>query len=224
MTGTVTIGVSLKSYLGPERTRAWLAEVASTPVPEGVELVLFPEAIMLADAVRAVEGTGIAIGAQDLGAESAGAHTGQIPGAHLRELGVRYAEVGHAERRASGDGEPVIRAKAAAAQAAGLVPWLCVASAKEAFDVDGVVAYEPIASIGAERPAHPDAIAAEVAGIRRRLRPGTPIVYGGSAGPGTWAGVAGIVDGLFLGRFAHEPAALATVIREAAARYERTRA
>ena len=43
------------------------------------------------------------------------------------------------------------------------------------------------------------------------------MIYGGSAGPGLLTELGDTVDGLFLGRFAHDPAALAAVLDEAAA-------
>jgi len=42
------------------------------------------------------------------------------------------------------------------------------------------------------------------------------IIYGGSAGPGLLPDLGGTVDGLFLGRFAHDPQAVAGVLTEAA--------
>ena len=53
-------------------------------------------------------------------------------------------------------------------------------------------------------------------GLRESLG-GRRLIYGGSAGPGLITELARSVDGLFLGRFAHDPAALADVIDEAAA-------
>lgn len=43
----------------------------------------------------------------------------------------------------------------------------------------------------------------------------SPVVYGGSAGPGLLPRLDGGVDGLFLGRRAHDPEALAAVLDEA---------
>ena len=82
-----------------------------------------------------------------------------------------------------------------------------------------VVAYEPIWAIGAAEPAPADYVNEVVAGIRAELaaRSGAtppPIVYGGSAGPGLLARLPE-VDGLFLGRFAHDPANVAIVLDEA---------
>ena len=43
------------------------------------------------------------------------------------------------------------------------------------------------------------------------------VLYGGSAGPGLLTEIGADVDGLFLGRFAHDPTAVKTVVAEAAA-------
>ena len=40
------------------------------------------------------------------------------------------------------------------------------------------------------------------------------VIYGGSAGVGTWTGLKGVLDGMFLGRFAHDPAELQKVLEE----------
>ena len=92
---------------------------------------------------------------------------------------------------------------------------------------DVVLAYEPVWAIGAASPADPSHVVGVTRGIRAlecvRRRDGqgstTRIVYGGSAGPGLFAKlVAGGdgVDGLFLGRFAHDPAQFVKTIREVA--------
>jgi triosephosphate isomerase len=83
-----------------------------------------------------------------------------------------------------------------------------------------VVAYEPHWAIGAAQPASDEHIKAVVAGLRgavAQLAPGSSVIYGGSAGPGLLTRLADSVDGLFLGRFAHDPKAFATVLDEAMA-------
>ena len=73
-----------------------------------------------------------------------------------------------------------------------------------------VLAYEPVWAIGASRPADPEYVVAVVGALRARISDapfGRPldirILYGGSAGPGTWEKLKPACDGLFLGRFAH---------------------
>lgn len=83
-----------------------------------------------------------------------------------------------------------------------------------------IVAYEPVWAIGAPQPAPDDHIVAVLAGIEAHLatRPelvGSVVIYGGSAGPGLLTRGAGRIGGLFLGRFAHDPAAVAAILDEA---------
>lgn len=83
-----------------------------------------------------------------------------------------------------------------------------------------IVAYEPVWAIGAPAPAPDDHIVAVLAGIEAHLatRPelaGSVVIYGGSAGPGLLTRGGGRIGGLFLGRFAHDPAAIRTILDEA---------
>ncbi|KAK2746657.1 hypothetical protein FQN57_003001 [Myotisia sp. PD_48] len=78
-------------------------------------------------------------------------------------------------------------------------------------DAPVIFAYEPVWAIGQPVPAGVDHISAVVKGIRMvieaRAHTGdAKIIYGGSAGPGLWSegGLGKAVDGMFLGRFAHQ--------------------
>ena len=82
-----------------------------------------------------------------------------------------------------------------------------------------VFAYEPIWAIGAKEPAGKEHVCAVVRGMKgpvRRTgwRGDVRWLYGGSAGPGVWEGLKEQCDGLFLGRFAHEPERFLDVIKE----------
>lgn len=86
-------------------------------------------------------------------------------------------------------------------------------------DAPVIFAYEPVWAIGQPKPAGVDHVAAVVQGIRALIgaRPGTArVLYGGSAGPGLWGagGLGRAVDGMFLGRFAHEIDGVRKVVRE----------
>ncbi|KAJ6059716.1 uncharacterized protein N7446_000367 [Penicillium canescens] len=86
-------------------------------------------------------------------------------------------------------------------------------------DAPVIFAYEPVWAIGQPKPAGVDHVAAVVSGIRGVVgeRVGTVrVLYGGSAGPGLWSrGRLGeAVDGMFLGRFAHEIGGVREVVRE----------
>ncbi|KAI2601990.1 Triosephosphate isomerase [Hypoxylon sp. NC1633] len=89
-------------------------------------------------------------------------------------------------------------------------------------DAQVVLAYEPVWAIGAAEPAgaeHVVAVAQKISTLEcvRRRQGATRILYGGSAGPGLYEKLKDGVDGLFLGRFAHDPALFYQTILEVAA-------
>ncbi|MGP2441247.1 triose-phosphate isomerase family protein [Streptomyces sp. JW3] len=250
MTTPTVLGVSLKMYLGHRRTLQWahaVADVARThpALADGTaELFVLPSFPQLVPVMDALAGTPVRVGAQDLATEDHGPYTGEVSGAALKEIGCRYAEVGHAERRRLyGEGDTTVAAKTAAALRNGLVPVLCVgerdraapavAAERTTAELDRLlatagalgglgpvtVAYEPQWAIGAPRPATPEHISTVCRALRTRLTAdprlaGSRVVYGGSAGPGLLTALGADVDGLFLGRFAHDPRAVAAVLDE----------
>ena len=84
-----------------------------------VDVVVFPPYVYLADAVRMLEESGIAVGAQDVCAEPAGAFTGQVAASMLKDVGCRYVIVGHSERRRLYHEDDVLVARKFAAVSAG---------------------------------------------------------------------------------------------------------
>jgi triosephosphate isomerase (TIM) len=250
MTARVSIGVSLKMYFGHVDARRWFARVAELAaahpaIAEGrIEFFVIPTYLQVLPALEAFAGTRTLVGAQDVSAWDHGAYTGEIGAPELFEVGVRVAEIGHAERRRLfGETDEDVAAKVAASLRSGITPVLCLGEA-DRFDPDAaaeatvaqlhaalegapagriIVAYEPVWAIGASEPAP----VAHIATVAQRLRAelaslddhdGSTVIYGGSAGPGLLAELGDSVDGLFLGRFAHDPDALAGVLDEAAAR------
>jgi len=210
-----------------------------------VDLFVVPSFPALVPVREVLASTPVRLGAQDLATADAGAFTGEVSGVELAEIGCTLAEVGHAERRTLfHEDDAVISAKTAAALRNGITPLLCVgeespaspavaalevavqidaalAEADEAgLDGSVVVAYEPVWAIGTPEPAAPDHIGAVVAALEARLaelpaRAGSRVIYGGSAGPGLLTELGGDVRGLFLGRFAHDPAAVERILDEA---------
>ena len=161
------------------------------------EVIVCPPYVHLADVQRALAGSSVNLGAQDVSAESAGAHTGEVAAAMLTEFGCTHVIVGHSERRADrGDTDAAVAAKAVAALGAGLVPIVCVGETLEERDADRVdevvarqldavleavadadrsnverlvVAYEPVWAIGTGRTATPEQAQAVHAVIRERV-------------------------------------------------------
>lgn len=207
------------------------------------ELVVLPTFVSVPSAIAAVRGTQVRVGAQDLATEDSGPFTGEVSGAELSEIGCTHVEVGHAERRTLfGETESVVAAKVGAALRNGLVPILCVGEASRADPATAadvcvsqvlsalpqdagdaatsrvIVAYEPYWAIGAAEPAPTH----YVADVCQRVRTGLAqhvadfaIIYGGSAGPGLLTELGDDVDGLFLGRFAHDPHVVPGLLAEA---------
>jgi triosephosphate isomerase len=242
---SATIGVSLKMYFGHAAAIEWFARVADLAREhEDVDLFVLPSFVAIPAALEAFAGTNVTVGAQDLHWEDSGPYTGEVSGAELAELGVGVVEVGHAERRGLfGETDAIVAAKTTAALRNGLTPVLCIGETEPhspeaaalvaigqlesalAGAPDGrvIVAYEPVWAIGADEPADPAYVREVCHWLRRALtgkpeREGSTVIYGGSAGPGLLGELENAVDGLFLGRFAHDTSALAAVLDEASAR------
>ncbi|MBA8815168.1 triosephosphate isomerase [Microbacterium halimionae] len=207
-----------------------------------VEVFVIPTYLQIDDAVRTFADTPIKIGAQDVSEYPPGAFTGEISASELVESGVAVAEIGHAERRRLfAESEAVVTAKTTAALAEGITPVLCLGETAHMSPTDAaattvaqlhsaiaesaagalIVAYEPVWAIGAPEPAPAHHIAAVTAALRAAVdaldnRRGSAVIYGGSAGPGLLTALDGAADGLFLGRFAHDPDAFVAVLDEAA--------
>lgn len=241
------VALSLKMYFGHERTMAYveslLPYLETRPlVREGrLRAALLPTFLSLPELGRRVDGTPLLLGAQDLCQADEGPFTGEVSGSELARLGVRIAEIGHAERRALyGETDELVTAKVAAASRNGLIPLLCIGEPErtdpaavaemcaahvrsamgDAHPAELWVAYEPHWAIGASEPAPVTYVRAVCERLRHhldRLAVPSSILYGGSAGPGLLTQLAGAVDGVFLGRFGHDPAAFDTVLGEAEA-------
>ncbi|MCI9887478.1 triosephosphate isomerase [Micrococcales bacterium 31B] len=223
------------------RVRAELGEHKAVRTG-AVTVFVIPTYLQILPAVTAFAGTSIQVGAQDVAAFDSGAYTGEVSANELAQVGARLAEIGHAERRRLfHETDADTAAKANAALTAGLTPVLCLgetdreqpgaaaasvvqqlrANLAGAAPGPVIVAYEPVWAIGAAEPAATAHISAVTVALRAALadlpeRAGSSVIYGGSAGPGLLTALGDTVDGLFLGRFAHDPSALRAVVDEAA--------
>ena len=175
--------------------KALLAELELQLQPQWpIDIVVFPPYVYLSDAVRLLAETSLAVGAQDVCAEPAGAFTGQVGASMLRDVGCRYVIVGHSERRRLyHEDDALVARKFAAALAAGLTPVLCLGESledREAHRTEAVVgrqldaviamhgiasfsgavlAYEPVWAIGTGRTASPEQAQEVHAFLRSRI-------------------------------------------------------
>ncbi|KAK4548143.1 hypothetical protein LTR36_010012 [Oleoguttula mirabilis] len=221
-----------------------VSQLSSAAEQANVDLFVIPDFVTLLSAKGKLQNTSIQLGAQDTYSEDKGAFTGEVSPLTLKQAGVNIVEIGHAERRRLfGETDQDVAKKAAAIVRNGMVPLVCIGEksksniASQAVglavseckpqitaalsqipdDAEVILAYEPVWAIGAAEPAGADHVVTVTQNLRELVsgRKGrTRILYGGSAGPGTFDKLKDGVDGLFLGRFAHDVKNLETVIQE----------
>src|SRR3989344_2600398 len=91
------------------------------------EMVVCPPDVYLEHVSQVIgQKSEVRLGAQNLSTEESGAHTGEISGGMLKNLGVTYVIVGHSERRRLGETDEIVAKKISVAIKDGLVPILCV--------------------------------------------------------------------------------------------------
>jgi triosephosphate isomerase len=213
MTRRQLVGTSWKMNFTTGEARQYLR--ALLPLVRDLhsrDLFVLPPFTSLWVAREELAGTAIAWGAQDVHESLSGAHTGDISAPMLVDLGCRYVEVGHSERRRDhGERDPHIALKVATAIGCGLEVILCVGEScpmptpmarsmvlrhlgailggRKPQDLDRVVvAYEPAWAIGAgARPAAVDHVSAIHLAVRNWLggrgSSDPRVIYGGSVGP-----------------------------------------
>jgi triosephosphate isomerase len=163
------------------------------------DLLICPQFLAVPRVCGVLDGTAVAVGAQDLFWEDDGAFTGEISAGMIENTGATHVLVGHSERRhILGEGNDVVALKLGAALRSSLIPVLCVGEQIEdreagkhedtvreqleialadvpADQIPGVViAYEPVWAIGTGKTATPaDAVSmhAFIRGwVRERFR------------------------------------------------------
>jgi len=134
--------------------------------------------VYISDVRNALAGSPIAVGSQNVADQASGAYTGEVSAAMLADCGVKYALVGHSERRSYyGDTDQSVAARFVQAQKQNVIPVLCVGETLEereqgkTFQVvdqqldavidaagidaftNAVIAYEPVWAIGTGKTA-----------------------------------------------------------------------
>ena len=147
----------------------------------GVEVAVCPPFVYLAAVAEAIAGSPVQLAAQNMYFEPKGAFTGEISAAMLKDVGCRYAVLGHSERRhVFGETDELIAKKVVSALDGGLDVILCVGELLEerkaeqtnavvqrqiGSALDGLtaeqmakvtVAYEPVWAIGTGETATPE--------------------------------------------------------------------
>ncbi len=188
------------------------------------ELLVCPPFVHIPLVAEIIAGTAVQIGGQTCHIAVSGAHTGDVSAAMLRDLNCGYVILGHSERRADhGESDAMVRAKAEAALAAGLVPIVCVGETEEqrlagnalqviARQLKGsvpvgmaaerlVVAYEPVWAIGTGKVATPEQaqdvhmhIRGMLSAENAEVAAGVQILYGGSMKGENAAGLLAMPD------------------------------
>jgi len=158
------------------------------------EMAVCPPFVYVAQVAQMLAGTKVAVGAQDVSDQEAGAFTGEVAPGMLTDIGCKYVIVGHSERRSLyAESDEFTARKFAAARKAGLVPILCVGELLEEREQgiteavvarqldaviklegiaalgDAVIAYEPVWAIGTGKTASPQQAQDVHAFIRGKL-------------------------------------------------------
>ena len=207
-----------------------------------IEFFVLPSTPMITQLVSIFTGSQIRVGSQNHSAVELGAFTGETSAQMLSEIGCEFAEIGHAERRRDfNETDELIARKVLQALSAHLIPVICVGELtqsssekaaeicieqiKTALSLSGtylhqrmIIAYEPIWAIGVAAPADAAYINAVCAKIKEASSilgsTNLQILYGGSADQGLFEKIAQSVDGLFLGRSAHDVNNLKKIVEE----------
>lgn len=171
-----------------------LAEISAGGVDVAkADVLVCPPFPYLTQALDKVQGTAIAVGAQDCSVHDAGAYTSEVSAAMLRDVGCTYVILGHSERRSyHAESDQIVAAKTLQALRAGLTPIVCVGETleqRESGATDAVVgaqlkavlekldsaeiakivvAYEPVWAIGTGKTATPE-MAQEVHAFLRQV-------------------------------------------------------
>ena len=201
MNKTVAEGLDLVAALKRELTSV-----------KEVDIVVCPPFTALESISKAIEGSNLRLGAQNMSEHNFGAHTGETCAGMLKEFLVRYVILGHSERRQYQlEGDPLIAKKAAS-----LKPIVCVGEKLEEREAgkteqvvetqvrgslagltkehmeETILAYEPVWAIGTGKTATTQQAQDVHAFIRRVLTQmfdeatarRVRIQYGGSVKPG----------------------------------------
>ncbi len=182
-----------------------------------IDVLICPPSLYIAPLVKRCQKASIFLGAQNCHAEIKGAHTGEISSEMLADIGANYVILGHSERRAAGESDKEVKAKAEAALRAKITPIICVGEtlkqresgqAKAIVEAqtnaslpatrddmsDIVIAYEPVWAIGTGKTAMTEDIDDMHRHISQLTEGRYRLLYGGSVKPANAKDILAIKD------------------------------
>lgn len=230
-------------YFDLEKTMQYIKDCASLAphaLAKDVDIFILPDFLSLttASTILGLEAPTIRLGAQDCFWEDSGAYTGEVSPAVLKSIGCSLVALGHAERRRLfGETDADVARKTQAVVRNGMTPLVCIGekargttaeaveecrpqieAALHVTNEEVIFAYEPVWAIGQSEPASAEYVVAVAKGLRKVFgERSVRLLYGGSAGPGTFEAIREGVDGLFLARFGHDSSRFRQVITEVGA-------
>ena len=156
------------------------------------DIVVCPPFVDLCCAAKVLEGSNVKLGSQNIHWAAKGAFTGEISADMLKCIGVKYAIIGHSERRQYfGETDETVNMRTKAALENGILPIVCVGETLEQREAgitdtflagqvkalyNGIpaeeaaritVAYEPIWAIGTGKTATNEEANRTIGAIRR---------------------------------------------------------
>ena len=174
----VVIAGNWKMNKNAEETKALMAEMTATIKEADCKVLLCVPAINISTAVEATKNSIIEIGAQNCHWAANGAYTGEISADMLKSFGVKYAIIGHSERRQYfGETDETVNKRALACLENEITPIICVGENLEEREKDitkdviktqitaglanftkpqlhnTIIAYEPVWAIGTGKTA-----------------------------------------------------------------------
>lgn len=203
--------------------RQFRSEWEAILAPNDVKALIAPPAPFMFE----LEGMiGAELCGQDVSANEAGAHTGEISAQMLNAFGCSHGLVGHSERRLTwSESDSLVADKARRLEEVGIRPVICVGESKdvrergdaervvsdqvlastEGLETAPVIAYEPIWAIGSGEAATPEianAMHAVIkAALKARFEQPVAVLYGGSVNESNACHftACGSIDGLLVG-------------------------
>ncbi len=181
-----------KMNMTAESGKALIAELKPLVKEAKCNIALCVPAILIPAMVKAAKGSKIKIGAQNVHWAASGAYTGEISCEQLKEYGVKYAIIGHSERRQYfGETDEGVNKRTLAALENDITPIVCVGETlserengetenvlshqlenglKSVEDITKVViAYEPVWAIGTGKTATDEQAQETIKFIRKKL-------------------------------------------------------